>query len=57
MQEKPCYACKGLRLKPEVLAVTVDGKSIMDICNYRLMIPWIYLDRSSLVIEILASPN
>ena len=33
MQEKPCYACKGLRLKPEVLAVTIDGGSIMDICN------------------------
>lgn len=32
MQEKPCYKCKGLRLKPEVLAVTVDNMSIMDIC-------------------------
>jgi len=33
MQEKPCYACKGLRLKPEVLAVTVADHSIMDICE------------------------
>jgi excinuclease ABC subunit A len=33
MQEKPCYACKGRRLKPEVLAVTVSGMSIMDICE------------------------
>ncbi|HUS26236.1 MAG TPA: excinuclease ABC subunit UvrA [Nevskiaceae bacterium] len=33
MQEKPCYACKGRRLKPEVLAVTVADKSIMDICE------------------------
>jgi excinuclease ABC subunit A len=33
MHEKPCYACKGLRLKPEILAVTISGKSIMDICN------------------------
>jgi excinuclease ABC subunit A len=33
MQEKPCYACKGRRLKPEVLAVTVNGKSIMDVCD------------------------
>jgi excinuclease ABC subunit A len=33
MQEKPCYKCKGLRLKPEILAVTVDEKSIMEICN------------------------
>jgi excinuclease ABC subunit A len=33
MQEKPCSVCKGRRLKPEVLAVTVAGSSIMDICN------------------------
>jgi excinuclease ABC subunit A len=32
MQERPCNACHGKRLKPEVLAVTVHGKSIMDIC-------------------------
>jgi excinuclease ABC subunit A len=33
MQEKPCYACKGRRLKPEVLAITVADQSIMDICE------------------------
>jgi excinuclease ABC subunit A len=33
MQERPCHACKGKRLKPEVLAVTVDSHSIMDICE------------------------
>jgi len=33
MVEKPCYACKGLRLKPEVLAITVADHSIMDICQ------------------------
>lgn len=33
MQEKPCYKCHGLRLKPEVLAVTVHEKSIMDVCQ------------------------
>lgn len=33
MQERPCAACKGRRLKPEVLAITVDGLSIMDICE------------------------
>lgn len=33
MQERPCHACGGKRLKPEVLAVTVNGKSIMDICE------------------------
>jgi excinuclease ABC subunit A len=33
MQERPCHACNGKRLKPEVLAVTVDNHSIMDICE------------------------
>ncbi len=33
MQEKPCHACGGKRLKPEVLAVTIDDHSIMDICE------------------------
>ncbi len=33
MQERPCHACNGRRLKPEVLAVTVTQKSIMDICE------------------------
>jgi excinuclease ABC subunit A len=33
MQEKPCHACGGLRLKPEVLAITVGDHSIMDVCT------------------------
>ncbi len=33
MRERPCHACHGLRLKPEVLAITVGGQSIMDICG------------------------
>lgn len=33
MQERPCHACHGLRLKPEVLAITVAEKSIMDLCQ------------------------
>jgi len=33
MQEKPCHACHGLRLKPEVLAITIGDESIMDICS------------------------
>jgi len=33
MVERPCYACKGKRLKPEVLAITVANHSIMDICD------------------------
>ena len=33
MQERPCHACKGKRLKPSVLAVTVADASIMDVCE------------------------
>ncbi|HUC95970.1 MAG TPA: excinuclease ABC subunit UvrA [Candidatus Saccharimonadia bacterium] len=33
MRELPCESCKGRRLKPEVLAVSVANKSIMDICE------------------------
>jgi len=33
MQEKACNACQGRRLKPEVLAITVADRNIMDICE------------------------
>lgn len=33
MRERKCHTCGGARLKPVVLAVTVHGLSIMDICN------------------------
>ncbi|MFM1909548.1 MAG: hypothetical protein RLZZ545_246 [Actinomycetota bacterium] len=32
MRQTPCPACKGARLKPEVLAVTLGGKSIAEVC-------------------------
>ena len=31
MAERPCPACHGARLKPEVLAVTVGERSIVDV--------------------------
>lgn len=33
MREIPCQTCKGKRLKPEVLAVTVADDSIADVCD------------------------
>ena len=33
MRETPCPACKGSRLKPEVLAVTVADRNIAQICE------------------------
>ena len=32
MRERSCHACKGRRLKPEVLAITVHDLNIMDVC-------------------------
>jgi excinuclease ABC subunit A len=32
MRDVPCPACGGARLKPEVLAVTVAGRSIAEVC-------------------------
>jgi len=31
MSERPCQVCQGRRLKPEALAVTILGKSIVDV--------------------------
>ena len=33
MRDVPCAACAGSRLKPEILAVTLAGKSIADVCS------------------------
>ncbi|WP_460601499.1 excinuclease ABC subunit UvrA [Flexivirga lutea] len=32
MREVPCPACRGARLKPESLAVTIGGRSIAEVC-------------------------
>ena len=44
MQEKPCYKCHGLRLKPEVLAITIADHSIMDICQMSIDDAILYFD-------------
>ncbi|MBK0421339.1 excinuclease ABC subunit UvrA [Leucobacter sp. CSA2] len=37
LREVPCHACNGQRLKPEVLAVTVDGESIASVGEFSLL--------------------
>jgi excinuclease ABC subunit A len=37
MMQKPCPVCNGGRLKPEYLAVTVDGMNIMDLCRHSVV--------------------
>ncbi len=36
LREVPCHACNGQRLKPEVLAVTVNGESIAAVGEFSL---------------------
>ena len=36
MREIPCGTCKGARLKPEILAVTIGDKSIYEVCELSL---------------------
>ena len=36
MREVPCPVCGGARLKPESLAVTVDGRNIFELCDLSL---------------------
>jgi excinuclease ABC subunit A len=36
MSDAPCPACKGARLRPEVLAVTINGKSISDVTEFNI---------------------
>ena len=49
MVTRPCPVCKGKRLKPEVLAVSVDDKSISDIAVLSITeaLDWIAASRRS----------
>ncbi|MDQ3401756.1 MAG: excinuclease ABC subunit UvrA [Chloroflexota bacterium] len=42
MSERPCPTCKGDRLRPETLAVTIGGKSIVDVSRLSVgeMVEW-----------------
>jgi excinuclease ABC subunit A len=48
MLERPCHACKGARLKPGALAVTVKSKSIMDIANLSIDDAIVFFDTVAL---------
>lgn len=43
MSDRPCPTCKGTRLRPEALAVTVDGKNIVEVTNWPVIntLEWI----------------
>ena len=48
MRETPCPVCKGTRLKPEVLAVTIGDKSIAAICELSIKDCAAFLNKISL---------
>jgi len=48
MREIPCPRCEGTRLKPEVLAVTIGGKSIAEICELSIGEARDFLNRAKL---------
>ena len=48
LREIPCPVCDGKRLKPEVLAVTVDGWSISDVCVLSLSDAYKFMEKLEL---------
>ncbi|MBV8528288.1 MAG: excinuclease ABC subunit UvrA, partial [Candidatus Dormibacteraeota bacterium] len=48
MMQKPCPTCGGKRLKPEYLAVTIDGMSIADFTSHSIVAALQRLDRLQL---------
>ena len=45
MAATPCPACKGKRLKPEALAVTIDGVNIVDVTAMGILDALAWIDR------------
>ncbi|HEU4808533.1 MAG TPA: excinuclease ABC subunit A, partial [Homoserinimonas sp.] len=48
LREIPCPVCDGKRLKPEVLAVTVNGQSIADACELSLSDAFTFMEQLTL---------
>ncbi len=48
MNEVPCEACHGKRLRPEVLAVTVGGRSIADVSDLPIRDAAVFFENLSL---------
>ncbi|UDF14731.1 excinuclease ABC subunit UvrA [Antiquaquibacter oligotrophicus] len=48
LREVPCPVCDGKRLKPEVLAVTIEGMSIADVCELSLVESHKFMDQLEL---------
>jgi excinuclease ABC subunit A len=57
MRDVPCATCGGARLKPEVLAVTIAGRNIAEVCNLsvgecaELLAGLVLTDRQKMIAE------
>ena len=45
MNDRPCPACKGARLRPEALAVTVEGSNILEVTSWPVVDTWQWAQR------------
>ncbi len=48
MRQVPCSACKGARLRPEVLSVRIDGLNIFELCSLSIAEAKVFLDEITL---------
>lgn len=48
MIERPCHVCKGRRLRPEALGVTINKFSIMDVCDLSIADAYEFIDKLKL---------
>ncbi|MDO9590131.1 MAG: excinuclease ABC subunit UvrA, partial [Microcella sp.] len=48
LREVPCSECEGARLKPEVLAVTVDGRNISSVAELSLLDAYAFMQAITL---------
>jgi excinuclease ABC subunit A len=48
MRQIPCRACKGARLRPETLAVTIDGKNIAQVTDLSIRDTLAFVDHMDL---------
>lgn len=48
MSRRPCAACQGARLKPEVLACHIAGKSIVDVCRLSIKAALLFFEQLQL---------
>ena len=55
MSEKNCMTCKGTRLRPEAIAVTIDNKNIVDVTQWPVIITLKWIEKLSSQVDLLTN--